>query len=66
MACCSPSKTAQVESKRAETVKAFAMRRTPFQFALVLDTQGGSPMIYGMFVTTCGAGLLTSSCALTF
>src|SRR5438309_8547333 len=37
------------------------------KFALVLDTQGHikSPL-YGLFTTTCGAGLLTSSCALTF
>src|SRR6266480_308665 len=50
-----------------EMVKAFAWGQTPFQFALVLDTQGGSTsQLYGLFATTCGAGLLTSSWALTF
>src|SRR5207248_6903948 len=37
------------------------------KFALVLDTQGHiKSQLYGLFTTTCGAGLLTSSCALTF
>src|SRR6266480_7830375 len=50
-----------------EMVKAFAWGQTPFQFALVLDTQGGSTsQLYGLFATTCGAGLFTSSWALTF
>src|SRR5947208_10679463 len=41
--------------------------RTPFQFALVLNTQGHiKSQLFGLFTTTCGAGLLTSSCALTF
>src|SRR2546430_17325146 len=37
------------------------------KFALVLDTQGHiKSQLYGLFTTTCGAGFLTSSCALTF
>src|SRR5437879_9007775 len=37
------------------------------KFALVLDTQGHiKSQLYGLFTTTCGAGLFTSSCALTF
>src|SRR6266403_4239260 len=56
-----------LQHRGTEMVKAFAGRRTPLPFALVLDTQGGSTsQIYGLFVTTCGAGLLTSSWALTF
>src|SRR6266480_7362401 len=37
--------------------------RTPFQFASVLCTPGRSmSQLYGLFTTTCGAGLLTSTC----
>jgi hypothetical protein len=34
MACCSPAKTEQVESKRAETVKAFATGANAFPIRL--------------------------------
>jgi len=34
MACCSPAKTEQVESKRVETVKAFAAEANAFPIRL--------------------------------
>ena len=38
-----------------------------FKLAFVPHTQGRcTSQLYGLFTTTCGAGLLTSSCALTF
>jgi hypothetical protein len=55
--------------RATETEKAFAVRANafPIQLASVPDTQGrfkSEP--YGLLTTTCGAGLLTSSWALTF
>jgi hypothetical protein len=63
---------AVIRSKNAasqpKTEKAFAARGECLSnFALVLDTEGHTKsQLYGLFTTTCGAGLLTSSCALTF
>lgn len=57
MACCSPTKTEHLESKRAETVKAPSC----------LTPEAALPsQLYGLFTTTWGVGLLTSSCATTF
>jgi len=62
-----PGSAVATRSRNPEMVKAFARGQTPFQFALVLDTQGGSTsQIYGLFTTTWGAALFTSSWALTF
>src|SRR6266480_295860 len=57
-----PGSAVATRSRNPEMVKAFARGQTPFQFALVLDTQGGSTsQIYGLFTTTWGAALFTSS-----
>ena len=51
-----------------ETVKAFTEGANAFPVRLgAPHTQGlSTSQLYGLFVTTCGAGLLTSSWALTF
>jgi hypothetical protein len=68
MACCSSTKTEQLESKKGETVKAFSAGGEHLsKLALVPHRQDRSTsQLYGLSTTTCGAGLLTSSCALTF
>ena len=78
MACCSPAKTEQLESKKAETVKAFVAGANTFPNPPSrLTPEAALPsQLYGLFTTTWGAGpprrirpvanLLTSSCALTF
>src|SRR5258708_5321360 len=68
MACCSPAKTEQLESKKAETVKAFVAGANTFPNPPSrLTPEAALPsQLYGLFTTTWGAGLLTSSCATTF
>src|SRR5439155_11324557 len=78
MACCSPAKTEQLESKKAETVKAFVAGANTFPNPPSrLTPEAALPsQLYGLFTTTWGAGpprrirpvanLLTSSRALTF
>jgi len=55
-------------ARRAENGKGVRRPgRTPFQIASVLGTRGVSTsQLYGLLTTTCGAGLFTSSWALTF
>ena len=60
MACCSPAKTEQVESKKVETVKAVANAFAEPTWCLTPQTA------LPRRLTACGAGLLTSSCILTF
>ncbi len=68
MACCSSTKTEQLVSKRAETVKAFAAGANAFlNSPSCLTPEAALPLqLYGLFTTTWDAGLLTSSCATTF
>jgi hypothetical protein len=67
MACCSSTKTEQLVSKRAETLKAFAAGANAFlNSPSCLIPEAALPsQLYGLFTAACGAGLLTSSCALT-
>jgi hypothetical protein len=58
----------RASTPETDKVKAFARRgerlsNSPWRLRrkAILHSQ-----LYGLFVTTCGAGLLTSSCALTF
>src|SRR5439155_3569931 len=57
-----------IPARRAENGKGVRRPgRTPFQIASVLGTRGVSTsQLYGLLTTTCGAGLFTSSWALTF
>jgi len=54
MACCSPAKTEQLESKKAETVKAFVAGANTFQNPPSrLTPEAALPsQLYGLFTTT--------------
>jgi len=54
MACCSPAKTEQLESKKAETVKAFVAGANTFPNppSRLIPKAALPSQLYGLFTTT--------------